>query len=132
MSDQISDRVKWIEHKGHKIFFNDYSGLDEASYLAAIDESLRKISEIDPGTVILFLDDVTGTFTTSKIKAKFREIEHEMAKYKYVIAVVGVSGMMKIIARAFMWDMYFAKDREDAKEWLIKQAKKIEAKQPVG
>ena len=126
----MSDNAKWIEYKGHKIFYTNFTGLDEAGFLEAMDDTMRQIKDLEPGPTLLFLINVTKTHTTLSIKDKIRDVVNTMSKHKYVVGVVGISPMMKLIAKAFKLNMYIAKNEEDAKEWLAMQADK--AAQPVG
>ena len=41
--------------------------------------------------------------------------------YSLISACFGITGIQRIIANAVKRDMYFARDIEDAKNWLVKQ-----------
>jgi len=52
-----------------------------------------------------------------------------MGKFKgQAYAVLGVTGIMKVIAKTFVRSMYFANSEEDAKDCLTKEAKQMAEK----
>ncbi len=44
--------------------------------------------------------------------------------YTKIRAVLGVTGVKKMIAKAIRRDIYFAESEEDAKEWIVKNSQK--------
>ncbi len=72
-------RVNWIEHKGKKILYIDFSGLNEEEFIKTIGEAKRIMEELPDGYELLDMADITGTplkkRTTGAIRgmAKTRE-----------------------------------------------------------
>ena len=112
--------VKWITYKGKDILLNDYSNLDEKGFLKAMDD-VDKVPIKGPEKSILCLTNITNTHATKTLTDKAKELMKERKKYMKAVAIVGVSGVKRIIAKMVVKDVYFAKDEIDAKEWLIKQ-----------
>ena len=127
----MSDRIKWIDYKGHKILFSDYSGLQEKEYLQEVDAAIELCKEIEPGSLLLNFTDVSNTHTTKKVQMKHREVEAIFNQFQTISAVVGVNGIMKIIAKTFKTNIHFANSKEEAMDYLVAEAIKTEQKQPV-
>ncbi len=119
----MSERIKWIDHEGFRILSADYSGLPEAEYMNAMDE-VKNLLESEPSdSIVLIMANVTNTKASGKIRNKGKEVSAAMDRFKgQANAVVGVTGVMKILAKTFVRSMYFAKSEDDAKGWLVTQA----------
>jgi hypothetical protein len=124
----MNNRIKWMEEQGTKILFVDYSKLEEEAFLKVY-EDLRKIVLDQPaGAIIPIIVDITGTFITEKIRNAQKNLSDEMHQKskeseKAPTAVIGVTGIKKLIARAFRSDIYYANDVNDAVSWMIKQSR---------
>ena len=57
----MSERVKWIEHKGKKILFNDYQDLKGDEYTQTIKKSEKECLNSGMKTVYV-INDVTNSF----------------------------------------------------------------------
>ncbi len=122
----MSDRVKWIEHKGVRILSADYSGLPEDQYCSTMDEVTAILRNEPTDSVVLVMANVSNTHASNKVRDKGKEVSDAMNRFKATAyAVVGVTGLMKVIAKTFTSGMYFASSEEDAKEYLVKQAQSL-------
>ncbi len=125
----MSNRFQWIEYKGHKILFVDWSGIrQEADYLKVIEELEAEILKLPKGQKILMLIDQTGSIASLAITDRSKRMM-DTAKENGIpdspTALVGNTGFSKAIVQAlqfFRRDLHMADSIEDAKEWLIKQA----------
>lgn len=117
----MSDRIRWIEHKGKKILFCDYSGLPGVEQLKVIEEAKNEMLKQPLDSVLLVLADITDTYTIQVVKEKFTELTEVRNRFKGSDATVGITGVKKIMANAIKRGIYFADTIEDAKEWLVKQ-----------
>jgi hypothetical protein len=62
----MGNRVQWIEHRGERVLFCDYSNIDdEDEFTRAIVETETEVLKQSPGTLILMLIDVTGSRVSS-------------------------------------------------------------------
>jgi hypothetical protein len=125
----MNDRVKWIEEQGARILFVDYSKLDEDACLKVYEDMRKTVMAQPAGVPIPIIVDITGTFITEKVRNAQKSLSDEMHKTrkeseKAPTAVIGVTGVKKLIARAFRSDIYYANDAKDAVAWMIKQAKR--------
>jgi hypothetical protein len=117
----MTDRVSWIEHKGTKILYADYSGLSGDEYLGVIEEFKNELLKQSPGSVVT-LTNVTGSTVTNEVKDKLKELREQTKGISRKAAAVGVTGFKKTIAVLIRKDLYWADSLEEAKEWLVEQA----------
>jgi hypothetical protein len=123
----MGNRVQWIEHKGERIIFCDYSNIrDEEAFVQAIEETEAEVLEQAPGTLILMLVDVTGSLVTSRVTGRARELA-AAARAKDIpsspTAIVGVSGpAQKAVVMALQFlrpDLRLVESIPAAKDWLV-------------
>ncbi len=54
------DRVKWIEHKGKRILYEDFSGLQDPEDIYEVTDTSTALICKQPEASVLLLTDVTG------------------------------------------------------------------------
>lgn len=54
------DRVRWIEHKGKRILYEDFSGLQDPEEIYEVTDTSTALICKQPGVPVLLLTDVTG------------------------------------------------------------------------
>lgn len=123
--ENMSERVKWIEHEGIQILFNDYTKFRSSDFIQYINESMKET--LNSGRKIVYaINDVTDSYmdTESTNAAKTWVDKCKENGIELKIVLIGVTGLKKVIANAIMGGMYFATGMEDAKkkiyEWAIK------------
>jgi hypothetical protein len=118
----VANRIGWIEHKGKRILHLDYSNLRGEEYVKAIEDSTTFQLKHEVSTVLV-LCDVTNTYTTDEIKEASVRSNQTVTDHgiNQVLAIVGLRGIQRFIANLIKPGAYFAKDVEDAKEWLTSQ-----------
>ena len=117
----MSDRISWMEHKGARILYVDYTGLSGQEYLGVIQEFEDVLLKQPPGSVVT-LTNVTGTTVTNEIRDRFKLLAERSAGISKGSATMGVTGFKRAIAVLIRKDLYYATSLEDAKEWLAEQA----------
>jgi hypothetical protein len=127
----MGEYTKWIEHKGAKILYVNYAGIqDEEEYMRAIDEFEAEILSQPKGHQIRALVDVAGSVLTPSITERNKAVEQkarELGIPDSPTAMVGLSGFKMAVVQAlafFRPDLYIADSVESAKDWLVKQAVK--------
>ena len=110
--------VEILTYQGKEIIFLNMNGLGEDEQLKAIEETDRVFASKNN---ILNITDVGNTTTTPAVKTKANELHQKHRDRITAEAIVGVSGLKRMMAQSMNKDMYFAKNLEDAKDWLIKQ-----------
>ncbi len=121
----MSDRVKWIEHKGKQIIFLDYTKLnprDGESFIDVLDEAKEFV--LAAGNNLLVLVDIRNSYGDSKITKRLKQdgkLEKPQIKKE---AVVGISGAKEILLKGINLFSNIGitpfKDLEEAKDWLVK------------
>ncbi len=118
----MENRVSEISHKGKKIIYGDYSGLQLNDFNEVIGQqeaaSLKTINK----NILHLLN-----FNDSKMSSSSKDRANAMIKtlkengYNVKSACFGIGSLQRLIASAVQKSMYFAKNMEDAKDWLVKE-----------
>ena len=119
--------ISSFNYKGKEILLMDVSHfrLHEREEFNRIVDLAKKAIQTKPLKSVLIITDVTDTTYDADIVKTFKEYAKHNNPYVKASALVGLSGMQKVIfftIRTFTGrDFYIAKDVEDAQEWLIRQ-----------
>lgn len=115
-------KVTFIEHKGKEILFIDFSNSELDEVLKIIEES-KVVIKSKPQNSLLTLTDVSNTSFNENITEAFKEYTIHNKPYVKAGAVVGVTGLRKIIYMAVAKfsgrNLALLDDIEQAKEWLV-------------
>jgi hypothetical protein len=119
--------ISSFNYKGKEIFLMDVSHfrLHERTEFKNIVDQTKKVIQGQPLKSVLIITDITDTNFDTDIVATFKEYAKHNNPYIKASALVGLSGMQKVIFYAVKTftgrDFYIAKDFSDAQEWLIRQ-----------
>jgi hypothetical protein len=116
--------IKWIEHKGRKILYDDFRGAKNENELM---ELLYQAIEIEKKSAekFLLLINVENTYMTQKymdeVKRSGKEYRNEKA---LKTALVGITGLKKILYQGYIAFTGNTKTKpfdneEAAKDWLV-------------
>lgn len=128
----MDNRVQWIEYRGTRILFCDYSNIQaEEEYIRALDETETEVLKQLPGTLILMLIDMTGSRLTPNMTKRARELA-AAARARGIpsspTAIVGVSSpAQKAVFQAMQFlrpDLTLAESIVAAKDWLVSRGDK--------
>ena len=119
----MSDRLSWIEYKGARILYVDYSGTSEEEFIQTIEEFKDELLKQTPGSVVT-LTNMANASITGEIREKLKELAEQTRGISKGAAALGVTGFKKALAALIKRDLYYADSLEEAKEWLAEQAKK--------
>ena len=117
----MGDRVSWIDHKGVKILYADYSGTFEEEFIQTVAEFKSILRKQAPGSVVT-LTNVTDTVVTRAVKDKLKEMAEETKGISPAAAAIGITGFKKSIAMLLRSDLKYLDTLEEAKDWLAEQA----------
>jgi hypothetical protein len=118
----MSERIKWIKVKEEDILFCDYRGLKWEGYVNAIAEQEKEVLNCGKERVLVLLDTTDSHMSKeSTQRAKELEAKIEKAGITQTMAIVGISGVHRIIGQAIKRDIHFAKSIAEAKAWLVNQ-----------
>jgi hypothetical protein len=117
------DRVRFIEHRGHRVLLLDYSGLrDEQQMLEMIEERTELVSK-EPAGSVLTLADLTGVQLTRETIQRVKEANVRDQPFVRRAALVGADtlspkGALESIKTfaAKNWGRFAT--REEALDWL--------------
>ena len=116
-----TDRVKFIKHREKEILLLDFSNSGTDEVLKIIEDAKRVIST-KPENSLLTLTDVTNARFNEEVSDGMKQFSAHNKPYVKAAAVVGITGLKKIIFGAVM---AFSKrnlesfdDVEQAKRWL--------------
>lgn len=119
-------RVRDEVHRGQPLIVVDYSGMrDKQEVLDLIWSSAREIQSRPPGSqrVLMRVHDV---HFDGRVVSALKEAGVQNKPYLKAVAVVGITGLTKIIHRAMMTlmriEMPAFDTDEEAREWLAAQA----------
>jgi hypothetical protein len=127
----MSERIRWIDCEGFTILSIDYSDLPEDEYLNTMDEVIQFLYALQGASSdspMLILANVTNTNSTNRIVDKLREVSTVAGGFpRHAHAVVGGKGPIGLLARVSRSNMYFTHTEPDARNWLVKQAKRLQS-----
>jgi hypothetical protein len=125
----MSERIKWIDCEGFTIMSVDYSDLPEEEYLDTMEEAiqlLRAFQGLPSESPMLVMDQAINTHTTERVVDRFREILTVLGEFNgHAYAVVGSKDIIKRLAKVSASNIYFTGTEQDARNWLVKQAKRL-------
>ena len=119
-------RSTWIEHKGQKIFYQDFSKLfyNSAAVKAELEE-VQKIVLAEPDDSVLVLSDLRDTNVGSDVLPAMNAASSATKNHVHKTAVLGVTGTKRKLADLLSTltgqPLKYFDDIEAAKNWLIEE-----------
>ena len=119
-------KSKWIEHKGKKIFYLDFSGFGyDVSALEAEMKEANPIVCAQPENSTLVITDVRGTVASKEAMPLYKAVAAKTKPYARKSAVVGITGYRKVLlqAVAIFSGRSFGSftDLDEAKDWVVEE-----------
>ena len=118
----MENRITEVMHNGKKIIYGDYSGLVSNDFLKVIEQQEEVSLKSNDKNLLHLLN-----FTDSKMSSAAKERANAMIQklndkgYSVKTACIGIGNLQRLIASAVKRDMHFAKNIDDAKDWLVKE-----------
>ncbi|MBI5965058.1 MAG: hypothetical protein HY863_16380 [Chloroflexi bacterium] len=119
-------KSKWIEHKGKKIFYQDYS--NHFFNEEPVKQELAEVQAIvigQPVDSVLVLTNFTNTEITKNLMPLLNEASIATKSHVHKTAVVGVTGIKRtlgdLLSRITGQPLMYFTSEFDAKEWLAKE-----------
>lgn len=119
-------RSNWIEHKGKKIFYQDFSKnfYDSAAVRAELAE-VQKVVRSQPLNSTLVLSDFRDTNVGSDLLSAMNAASAVTKAHVRKTAVLGVTGMKRRLADLLTaitgQPLKYFDDMEAAKNWLVEE-----------
>jgi hypothetical protein len=121
-TDMETERVKFIRHQEKEILFLDFSNSGTEEVLKIIEDAKRVIST-KPENSLLTLTDVTNARFNEEVGEGMKQFTAHNKPYVKAAAVVGITGLKRVIFGAVMAfskrNLQSFDDMEQAKHWLI-------------
>ena len=116
------ERVRFIQHKGKEILLLDFSECKpEESY--QVIEKAKALISTRPQQSLLTLTDVTNIRFDNILAERMKEFTAHNKPFVKAAAVVGVTGLKKILFEAVMIfskrKLHAFETHDQAKEWLV-------------
>jgi len=115
------ERSRFIDHKGKRIFMLDCSGCKPADIHVIIDECARVVQSQPPKSVMTMTIAGGGKFD-NEIITKLKELTKANEPYVKKAAVVGMTGLYKVVLTAVSMfskrEFHLFDTEEEAKDFL--------------
>jgi hypothetical protein len=117
-------RSNWIEHKGKRIFYQDFSKnfYNSAAVKAELEE-VQKIVISQPANSVRVLSDFRDTNVGSDLLSAMNSASAATKAHVHKTAVLGVTGMKRKLADLLTaltgQPLKYFDDMEAAKDWLV-------------
>jgi hypothetical protein len=117
-------RSDWIEHKGKKIFYQDFSkNFYNSAAVKAELEQVQKIVVSQPANSVRVLSDFRDTNVGSDLLSAMNNASAATKDHVHKTAVLGVTGMKRKLADLLTaltgQPLKYFDDMEAAKDWLV-------------
>ena len=118
----MENRISEVSHKGKTIIYGNYSNLKLDDFIEVIKQQEEASLKATDKNILHLLN-----FTDCKMSSDAKERASAMLKtlhekgYTVKTACFGIGTLQRLIASAVQKEMYFAKNIEDAKDWLVKE-----------
>lgn len=118
----MEEKIRFIHHEGKKILYLDFSRSKAEEVLQTIGAA-KKVIAAHPEKSLLTLTDVTDARFNEAVTREMKEFAAHNRPYVRAAAVVGITGLKKIIFDAVVAfsqrKLSAFDDLEQAKQWLI-------------
>jgi hypothetical protein len=117
-------RSYWLEHKGRKIFYQDFSRqfYNSAAVKAEL-ESVQEIVKAEPLDSVLVLTDMRDTSVGADLLPAMNAASMAAKAHAHKTAVLGVTGMKRKLADLLSTltgqPLQYFDDIEAARDWLV-------------
>ncbi len=117
----MASEIQWIEHEGKRILLCNFAGYDETQYMKGVDAMEAELLKQKPRERVPHIVDVTDSHMSKASSDRGKRTVDVLGKAGIVTvtAMVGVTGIKRVIAQAISKDVYFARDMEDAKKYVV-------------
>jgi len=116
-------RVHLLKHEGKSIIYMDFTALKDISIIEEIINEARIYIRKQPSKSVLTLSDIEGMHFNADIKSVFFDFVKGNKEYVAYGAVVGLSGLQRIVYNGIMKlagrDVRSFETMELAKMWLV-------------
>jgi hypothetical protein len=120
-----TQRVRFIEHRGQRILFIDFSGLQAADDILREMGVARDIIRSQPPSSVRVLTDVSGARYTPPVMDAMKEFTSGNKPYVRHSAVAGMERVHRVLYRAVLLfsrrSIEIFDTTDQARDWLARQ-----------
>lgn len=120
-----TQRVRFIEHRGQRILYIDFSGLQSADDILREMQTAREIIRAQPPNSLRTLSNVKGARYSPPVMDAMKEFTAGNKPYVRHAAVFGMERVHRVLYRAVLLfsrrSMEIFEDLDAARDWLAKQ-----------
>jgi len=128
MNENVTGSLAWIEHRGVRIIYGDYRGLQGDRLAQEINQNtiaVLALAKRGARNDILLLTDIRDCFFNEEAANAVTAAGKALAPYIKAVAAVGVVGLQTFLGRSFTSHSAARRKRfdsvDEAKEWLVGQ-----------
>jgi hypothetical protein len=119
------DRIRWIDHEGRRILFEDMSGLRDSADICAVSDPSTAVICKEPESSVLLITDVTDAHYNPYVVNRLKENTKLTTPHMKAYVIVGVKGLALVVLQSVEvftgLDIKLCDTLEEGKEWLVQQ-----------
>ena len=119
----MSERVKWIDHKGEKILFADLSNTETAEEVKEVLGKVFEVAKNIPESTLQYLTNMDQAHVTAKVMPIYREEAAKVKPYIKKWSMFGLSKInvmiLKLLQKSLGLDAQPFTNQEEALEYLV-------------
>lgn len=120
----MAERVRWIEHKGLKIIYNDFSKIHTDDVVQVAKKFEQMVMDNKDNNNLLVLSDLTDAHFFGEAFEEVKRVTKSVRPFIKKRAVIGITGIKKVLYKSVNM---FAKGTptkifdsfEEAKDYLV-------------
>jgi len=120
-------RTKWTSHKGEKILYVDFSGLQGDQLVETANEAMNllngAVAQGDPYFLVLM--NVSRLKLQDQLPDEFANLAVLRANTTIFTAILGIQGIPKNLVNLLLPDIELVDTITEGKEWLVKEANRL-------
>lgn len=128
MGENVTSSLTWIEHRGVRILYGDYRGLQGDSLAREISQNaiaVVALAKRDARNDLLLLTDIRDCLFSEEAASAVMAAGKALAPHMKAAAAVGVVGFQTFLGKSFTSRSAVRRKRfdsvDEAKEWLVRQ-----------
>jgi len=126
MPDAFADRIRWIEHRGTRILYYDWSNIQDYDQAVALVRASATPMRKEPEGSVLVLTNVEGSRFNKRVLDAVLELMNGNKPHVKASAIAGMNGIMRAaygaLGKLTSRRLHAAATIEEAKDWLASQA----------
>ena len=121
----MEQRIRFVEYKAKQILLEDLSGIQDDDELIGLVKQAQQVVQSQPPKSVLVVVDLTNSRLSPKVYQFSKTATEENSPYVKASTIVGISGLMDILAKAVsafaQRELTSFGTREEAMDYLIAQ-----------